>query len=120
VEIALQHHQEIREGIDCVGVCKVCILLVLFEVGDPEGFDDSLDNLRLTGQHEFLEHHSHGIIQRQTLEIHLTNVVLSNLTCELVDVSNQLTYVGQIQAFKVLMDEGCDFLSLLRQETLFN
>ena len=75
---------------------KNCVLFVLFKVCNTKGLDDSLDNLGLSRYHEIFEHDSHSFIKRESSEIHLSNVMLSDVTCKLVNVPDQLSNISQI------------------------
>lgn len=117
MQIALEHHQQVGKSVDSIGVVVGSVLLVVLEVGYPEGLDDPLHYLRLARQSELLQHEPHGLIEGKPCKVHLSDVVLPYLSREFVDVAYQLPDVRQVEVLQVLVQENSYPLGVPRKES---
>lgn len=54
------------------------------------------------------------------MKVHLADVMLPDLPCKLIDVSDQLADVSQTQIFEIFMQKCCQSFWISREEALID
>lgn len=66
------------------------------------------------------QQHSHSFIYLCVGKVNGSNICPADLPSKLVDVSDELAYVGGVQSLEVFVEKGCYFLGFGREEAFLD
>ena len=99
MKTTLKHHKQIGKTVHCIRVNKHSVGLISLKIRNSEGFNNPLNNLRLSRQREMPQQNPKSFINRKVREVDLPNKMLSDWLSNLIMIPYKHANIGGVKSF---------------------